>query len=51
MFEEYKKELKIINSYGAVLQRFSGYLVINEKHLSYKKKDKSKRWKLINYLD
>ena len=47
MSEEYKKELKIINSYGAVLQKFSGQLVINEKHLSHKKKDIQQAIKLV----
>jgi len=47
MSEEYKKELKIINSYGAVLQKFAGYLVINEKHLSYKKKDIQQAIKMV----
>ena len=47
MSEEYKKELKIINSYGAVLEKFSGQLVINEKHLSHKKKDIQQAIKLV----
>ena len=47
MSEEYKKELKIINNYGVVLQKFSGYLVINEKHLSYKKKDIQQAIKMV----
>ena len=47
MSEEYKKELKIINSYGAVLQKFAGHWVINEKHLSYKKKDIQQAIKLV----
>ena len=44
---EYKKELKIINSYGAVLEKFAGQLVINEKHLSHKKKDIQQAIKLV----
>ena len=47
MSEEYKKELKIINSYGAVLQKFAGHWVINEKHLSYKKKDIQQAIKMV----
>ena len=47
MSEEYKKELKIVNSYGAVLQKFAGHFVINEKHLSYKKKDIQKAIKML----
>ena len=31
--------MKIINSYGAILQKFSGYWIVNEKHLTHKKKD------------
>ena len=37
--KEFKKEMKIINRYGAILEKFAGYMVINEKHLPYKKKD------------
>jgi len=37
--KEFKKEMKIINKYGAILEKFAGYMVINEKHLPYKKKD------------
>ena len=44
---EYKKELKIINNYGPVLEKFAGYQVINEKHLSHKKKDIKEAIKLV----
>ena len=44
---EYKKELKIINNYGPVLEKFAGYWVINEKHLSHKKKDIKEAIKLV----
>ena len=47
MSEEYKKELKIINNYGPVLEKFAGYWVINEKHLSHKKKDIQQAIKLV----
>ena len=39
MSEEFKKELKIINAYGTVLEKYAGYSVINEKRLPCKKKD------------
>ena len=39
MSEEFKKEIKIINAYGAVLEKYAGYMVINEKRLPCKKKD------------
>ena len=47
MSEEFKKEIKIINKYGAVLKKFTGYTVINEKHLPYKKKDIQQAIKLV----
>ena len=47
MSEEYKKELKIINSYGAVFQKFAEYMIVNEKHLPYKKKDIQQAIKLV----
>ena len=30
---------EIVNAYGKVLEKYAGYLIINEKHLSYSKKD------------
>tara|TARA_Y100000031_G_scaffold93831_1_gene102933 strand:- start:151 stop:939 length:789 start_codon:yes stop_codon:yes gene_type:complete len=52
MSEEFKKEIKIINKYGAVLKKFAGYMVINEKHLPYKKKDiqEATKMMLVQYL-
>ena len=47
MSDEFKKEIKIINSYGAVLEKYAGYAVINEKHLPNKKSDIKKAIKLI----
>ena len=47
MPEEFKKEIKIINKYGAVLQKFAGYWVINEKHLPNKKKNIQQAIKLV----
>ena len=39
--------IKIINEYGGVLEKYAGYMVINEKHLPYKKDDIKKA---IKYL-
>ena len=47
MTEEFKKEMNIINSYGAVLQKYAGHWVVNEKHLDHKKKDIQQAIKLI----
>ena len=47
MSDEFKKEIKIINSYGAILEKYAGYTVINEKHLPNKKSDIKKAIKLI----
>ena len=30
---------EIVNAYGKVLEKYAGYMVINEKHLSHSKKD------------
>ena len=32
-------DIKIINSYGKVMGKYAGYMVINEKHLPHKKDD------------
>ena len=38
--------IKIINEYGGVLEKYAGYMVINEKHLPYKKDDIKKAIKI-----
>ena len=36
---EFKKEIKIINKYGKVLEKFAGHTLINQKNLPFKKKE------------
>ena len=47
---EYKKELSIIKKYGKILEKYAGYLVVNEKHLLNKKKDIQQAIKMMLVL-
>ena len=47
MPEEFKKEIKIINSYGVVLEKYAGYSIINEKYLTHNKKSTQEAIKLL----
>ena len=50
--KEFKKELSIIKKYGKILEKYSGYTVINQKHLPCQKKDIKQAIKmmLVQYI-
>ena len=47
MTDEFKNEIKIINAYAAILEKYSGYMVINETRLPHKKDNIKKALKLM----
>jgi len=47
MTDEFKNEIKIINAYGAILEKYFGYMVINETRLPHKKDNIKKALKLM----
>tara|TARA_B100000575_G_C22588436_1_gene369737 strand:+ start:93 stop:494 length:402 start_codon:yes stop_codon:yes gene_type:complete len=50
MSDEFKKEIKIVNNYGSLLEKYAGYWVVDEKYLRNKKKDIQKAIKMLLVL-
>tara|TARA_B100000989_G_scaffold215517_1_gene163998 strand:- start:54 stop:455 length:402 start_codon:yes stop_codon:yes gene_type:complete len=50
MSDEFKKEIKIVNNYASLLEKYAGYWVVDEKYLRNKKKDILKAIKMLLVL-
>ena len=50
MSDEFKKEIKIVNNYASLLEKYAGYWVVDEKYLRNKKKDIQKAIKMLLVL-